>query len=153
MMKKAIALLLALTILCMAGCSKKEEQPVPTTVTEATAAPETTAPETTPPETEPPKPKLEPGTVQGSNVPGVLALLSRGDQVEVTGYADETHATVKTDLGTGTLETWLLRFAGEAQPESWTGYARWNTGFYSDYDLAGTAPTTLKTNTTTGGNG
>ena len=146
MMKKAIALLLALTILFAAGCSKKEEQPAPT-VTEATAAPETTVPETTPPETEPPKPKLEPGTVQGSNVPGVLALLRRGDQVEVTGYTDETHATVKTDLGTGTLETWLLRFAGEAQPESWTGYARWNTGFYSDYDLAGTAPATLKTNT------
>ena len=33
-MKKAIALLLALTILCMAGCSKKEEQPAPTTVTD-----------------------------------------------------------------------------------------------------------------------
>ena len=76
MMKKAIALLLALTILFAAGCSRKEEQPAPT-VTEATAAPETTGPETTPPETEPPKPKLEPGTVQGSNVPGVLALLRR----------------------------------------------------------------------------
>ena len=112
MMKKAIALLLALTILFAAGCSKQAEQPAPTTVTEAIAAPETTGPETTPPETEPPRPSLEPGTVQGSNVPGVLALLSRGDQVEVTGYTDETHATVKTDLGIGTLETWLLRFAG-----------------------------------------
>ena len=43
MMKKAIALLLALTILFAAGCSRKEEQPAPT-VTEATAAPETTGP-------------------------------------------------------------------------------------------------------------
>ena len=67
--------------------------------------------------------------------------------MEVTGNPDDTHATVKTEFGTGTMEMQLLRFAGEETPESWTGYARWNTGFFADYEMGGKAPTTLKTNT------
>lgn len=144
-MKKRLTILLALVLLLSAGCAKKPEQPTPTaapTVPEITAAPETTVPET-----EPLLPKLEAGTVQGDNIPAILCLLNRGDLVEVTGNPDDTHATVKTDFGTGTLETQLLRFAGEPQPERWTGYAYWNTGLYPDYELGGKAPTALHTNT------
>ena len=144
-MKKGFVIALALVLLFTAGCSAKQEQPAPTaapTVSEATTVPETTAPET-----EPPMPKLETGTVQGDNIPAILCQLKKGDLVEVTGNPDDTHATVKTEFGTGTMEMQLLRFAGEEAPKSWTGYARWNTGLYESYELAGEALATLKTNT------
>ena len=144
-MKKAMAILLALTLVFTAGCSKNVEQPQ--TTPPETTAPATEAPETTAPETEPPLPKLETGTVQGDNIPAILCQLKKGDLVEVTGNPDDTHAAVKTEFGTGTMEMQLLRFAGEETPESWTGYARWNTGFFADYEMGGKAPTTLKTNT------
>ena len=140
-----MAILLALTLVFAAGCSKNVEQPQ--TPPPETTAPATEAPETTSPETEPPLPKLETGTVQGDNIPAILCQLKKGDSVEVTGNPDDTHATVKTEFGTGTMEMQLLRFAGEETPESWTGYARWNTGFFADYEMGGKAPTTLKTNT------
>ena len=140
-----MAILLALTLVFAAGCSKNVEQPQ--TTPPETTAPATEAPETTAPETEPPLPKLETGTVQGDNIPAILCQLKKGDLVEVTGNPDDTHAAVKTEFGTGTMEMQLLRFAGEETPESWTGYARWNTGFFADYEMGGKAPTTLKTNT------
>lgn len=150
-MKKGFAILLTLVLLFTAGCSPKQEQAPQTTMPETTApateAPETTVPETTVPETTVPMPKLASGTVQGDNIPAILCLLNRGDLVEVTGNPDEGSATVKTEFGSGTMETQLLRFAGEKAPESWVGYARWNTGFFTDYELGGKAPITLKTNT------
>ena len=109
-MKKAMAILLALTLVFAAGCSKNVEQPQ--TTPPETTAPATEAPETTAPETEPPLPKLETGTVQGDNIPAILCQLKKGDLVEVTGNPDDTHATVKTEFGTGTMEMQLLRFAG-----------------------------------------
>lgn len=145
-MKKGFAIALALVLLFTAGCSAKQEQPPQTTLPETTA-PAAETPETTIPETTQPQPKLETGTVQGDNIPAILCLLNRGDQVEVTGNPDDTHATVKTDFGVGAMETQLLRFAGEETPESWVGYALWNTGFYESYEMGGKAPTTLKTNT------
>ena len=148
-MKKGFVIALALFMLFTAGCSGKTEQPAPTTAPSVpeTTVPATEAPETTVPETEPPLPKLETGTVQGDNIPAILCQLKRGDSVEVTGNPDDTHATVQTDFGTGTMEVQLLRFADEEPTESWTGYARWNTGFFADYEMGGKAPTTLKTNT------
>lgn len=144
-MKKGFAIALALVLLFTAGCSAKQEQPAPTA---APTEPETTTvPETTAPETEPPLPKLETGTVQGDNIPAILCKLKKGDLVEVTGNPDDTHATVKTDFGVGTMEMQLLRFAGDEPSESWTGYARWNTGLYESYELVGEALAILKTNT------
>ena len=143
-MKKIFALLLALTLVFAAGCSKKAEQPAPTaapTVPETTAAPETTIPET-----EPPMPKLETGTIQGDNIPAILCLLNRGDLVEVTGYASDGSATVKIKDATGTVEKALLRFAGEEAYEIWSAYARYNTKLFGSYRMTGEA-ITLKTNT------
>lgn len=145
-MKKGLIIALALALLFTAGCSAKQEQPPKTTVTETTV-PTTEAPETTVPETTVPMPKLETGTIQGDNIPAILCQLKKGDLVEVTGNPDDTHAAVKTEFGTGTMETQLLRFAGEEPAESWTGYARWNTGLFTEYEMGGKAPTTLKTNT------
>lgn len=144
-MKKGFVIALALVLLFTAGCSKNVEQPQ--TTPPETTAPATEAPETTVPETEPSMPKLEAGTVQGDNIPAILCQLKKGDSVEVTGNPDDTHAAVKTEFGTGTMELQLLRFAGEEPAESWTGYARWNTGLYESYELVGKALATLKTNT------
>lgn len=143
-MKKTLALLLALTLVFAAGCSNKTEQPAPTA---APTVPATEAPETTVPETEPPLPKLEAGTIQGDNIPAILCLLKKGDLLEVTGYADETHATVTVGDAVGTVEKDLLRFAGDAPYESWTAYARWGTALYGSYKLTGEPSETLKTNT------
>ena len=143
-MKKTLALLLALTLVFAAGCSNKTEQPAPTA---APTVPVTEAPETTVPETEPPLPKLEAGTIQGDNIPAILCLLKKGDLLEVTGYADETHATVTVGDAVGTVEKDLLRFAGDAPYESWTAYARWGTALYGSYKLTGEPSETLKTNT------
>ena len=143
-MKKILALLLALTLVFAAGCSNKTEQPAPTA---APTVPVTEAPETTVPETEPPLPKLEAGTIQGDNIPAILCLLKKGDLLEVTGYADETHATVTVGDAVGTVEKDLLRFAGDAPYESWTAYARWGTALYGSYKLTGEPSETLKTNT------
>ena len=63
--------------------------------------------------------------------------------MEVTGYASDGSAVVTTG---GTVETALLRFAGDAPYESWTAYARWGTALYDSYKLIGEAKT-LNTNT------
>lgn len=144
-MKKIFALLLAVTLVFAAGCSNKTEQPAPTaapTVPESTTPPETTAPET-----EPPLPKLEAGTIQGDNIPAILCQLKKGDLVEVTGYASDGSAIVKSGDGVGTVEKELLRFAGVGPYESWTAYARYNTALYENYKLTGESAKTLKTNT------
>lgn len=144
-MKKVFALLLALTLVFAAGCSNKAEQPAPTAA--PTVSETTTPPETTVPETEPPLPKLEAGTIQGDKIPAILCQLKKGEIVEVTGYADDTHATVTLGGAVGTVEKELLRFAGDGPYESWTAYARYNTALYGDYKLTGEAAKTLKTNT------
>ena len=149
-MKKAFVILLALALLFAAGCGAKEEPPAvtETAAPEETTAPETTVPETTvPEETEAPLPKLVDGTIQGDHIPAILWFPQKGETVEVTGYADDAHATVKGESADGILEAQLLRFAGEEAYESWTAYARYNTALYSGYTMTGEPVRTLKTNT------
>lgn len=139
-MKRTFALLLALSLLFIAGCTGKTEPPA------ATPAP-TEAPATPVPEPPAPLPKLETGTVQGNQIPAILQLLNRGDVVEVTGNPDEAHATVKLENGSGTVEMQLLRFADEEAFEVWEGYAQYNAALYSSYQLAGQPLKTLSLNT------
>lgn len=149
-MKKKFALMLALILMVTAGCSQKTEQqpaPAPETTAPAASAPAATLPETTPPETTQPMPALGKGVVQGNRIPAIVAVLNRGELVEVTGYADDTWALVKTDRGEGMLDKQLLRFAGEEDYQLWQGYARYNTKLYPSYELVGEPLATLKTNT------
>lgn len=147
-MKRAFSLILAMSLVFAAGCSAKMEEPAEQpTVPEITEIPETTVPETVPPETAPRLPKLVAGTIQGNNIPGILCLVKKGDYVEVTGYPDQPHATVKTENGIGTVDRELLRFVGDEAYESWTAYARYNTALFRDYRLVGEPSETLKTNT------
>ena len=144
-MKRYMAILLALSLL-LAGCGQKTEEP--TQAPETTAAPtETTAPaETTEPEITVREPKLVTATVMGEHIPVIRLLLAQGDTVEVTGYESETLAQVKTQAGTGTVETRFLSFPDETF-EGWTAYAQWNAGLYPSFDLLGEPEAKLATNT------
>ena len=94
-----------------------------------------------------PGPKLETGVIQADGIPAILWLLSEGDQVTVKDAQDEKTSLVETEYGTGTLETQLLRFAGEPGYAPWMGYVGYNTQLYPTYELCGTPVQTLKTNT------
>lgn len=146
-MKRMMILILAAASLLTAGCSGRAAQPKETPTMETTFA-ETTmpvVPETTTPETQP-MPQLCKGIIQADHVPAVLTLLSRGDMVEVVEYQDKDHAVVNTSQGTGIVETQLLRFAGEEDYKTWTGYARYNAELYNSYQLVGAPVCILKTN-------
>ena len=148
-MKKFFVIFLALTLLLGAGCSNQTEQP--TAPAAETAAP-TQAPTTAPAQTEPvetttPAPQTVEGTIQGVRIPAILSFPQRGDIVQVAGYADEATATVTVGDAQGTLAKVLLSFDGDPAYESWTAYAKYNTGLYASYTLVGDPVETLKTNT------
>lgn len=90
-------------------------------------------------------PKLVPATVRGDNIPVILFFLSRGDMVEVAGYEDETHAIVKTEQGTGSVDIQFLRFPGEEQ-KSKTIFAQGDAALYPRFDCQGKPIRLLKLN-------
>ena len=148
-MKRFFVIFLALTLLLGAGCSSQTEQPAaPATEAAAPTQAPTTAPaQTEPVETTTPAPRTVEGTIQGVHVPAILSFPQRGDIVQVAGYADETTATVTVGQAQGTLAKVLLSFEGDPAYESWTAYAKYNTGLYASYTLVGDPVEILKTNT------
>lgn len=140
-MKRWIALLLSVLLLLTAGCSKQQ----PTPATEATQ--HTTVPtEQTVPPTEP-LPQTEDATILADQVPAVLAILTRGDTVEVVEEFDEKHHTVKTEYGYGLVEKQLLAMPDDEAYEPWTGYSYWNKNVYDNYRLSGAPIQILHLNT------
>lgn len=143
-MKRIAIVLLCLVLLLTAGCAKQE--PAETTpVTTAPPATETPT-ETTAPPTEP-LPQTEDATILADQVPAVLAILCRGDTVDVVEEFDESHYTVKTESGYGLVEKQLLALPNDPVYEPWTGYSHWNRNVYDNHRLAGTPIQILKTNT------
>lgn len=148
-MKKFFVIFLALTLALGAGCSHQAEQPT-APVAEATApttAPAPAADQTEPTETTAPAPRTVEGTVQGIHIPAILSFPQRGDIVQVTGYPDETTATVTVGDAQGSLAKVLLRFDSEESYEAWQAYAKYNTQVFDGYTLVGEPLATLKTNT------
>lgn len=149
-MKKVCLILLAMMVLMASGCGK--EAPAETTVP-ATTVPETTVPATTeatvPETTEEtiPVPEVVEAKAEVDGVPIVLAILSRGDTVDVVDSFDEKHYVVKLETGYGLVEKSLVRPSGEPEYETWTGYARYQTKFYDNARLTGEPLKTLSTNT------
>ena len=141
-MKRTIIWIVCLTALLLAGCGRS----VLATTEETVAPTETTVP-TEPTETEPPVPQTLSSTVLADRAPVILITLARGDVVDVVGEYDETYSVVKLETGYGLMEKRLLRMEGEESPEQWTGYARWNTQFYTDYNQKASDAEKLSTNT------
>ena len=140
-MKKQFVIFLALMVLLTAGCAKSEPETVETTAEPTTVPTETTVPPTQP------VPETEDAVILADKVPAVLALLSRGDTVDVVGEYDESYYAIKTELGYGLVEKQLLAMPEDAIYEIWTGYSRWNRNVYDNFDLTGTPIQVLKTNT------
>lgn len=150
-MKKFVIFLLIAVMLLAVGCEKTDTTPtVPeTTGSEVEPTNEPTTEPTTVPTTEAPTepvPTCTNAEVQVSNAPAVLALLNRGDTVDVVKEYDEGHYMVKVGELYGLVEKQLLRFPGEAGYEVWTGYARSNAPLYDNYLLAGKALQNLSQN-------
>lgn len=151
-MKKLFLFLLVAVMLLAVGCEKTDQNAttptsVPATtgnVTESTTEPTTEATTEAPTE---PIPQCVTATVQVGDAPAVLALLNRGDQVDVVKEYDEDHYTVKVGELYGLVEKQLLRMSGEAAYKTWTGYARSSAKVYETYQLLGEAAKTLKQNT------
>lgn len=135
-MKKTIAVLLALTVLLSAGCSKK--QPAPTAGTQAPTEASTAPAETEAPETTVPAPETVRGVIRGVNIPAVLSFPRRGDTVQVTGYTADGSARVPSAEAEGILDKALLHFAGDPDYEVWEAYAGYAAALYADYTRAGT---------------
>lgn len=150
-MKKMMIILLAALLVLMVGCVPQEQEATEPSVPETTI-PATEEPTEAPTE-EPTEAPTEPvpdcinAVVQVDNAPAVLALLSRGDTVDVVGEYDEDHYVVKTESGYGLIEKQLLRISGEAAYEVWTGYAHGGAPVYSNYQLTGEAIQSLNLNT------
>lgn len=142
-MKKRIAIGLALFLL-LSGCGQQEAPATEAPTTQPTVT-ETTEATTAPTETEAPKPECKDITVMGENIPLIRLFLDQGAQAEVTGYQDAL-ARVTAGGKEGFVETQYLRFPDEAF-EPFTGYARWNAGFYRDAVCLGDPQQTLSTNT------
>ena len=146
-MKKLFVIFLALTLVLGAGCSNQTEQPAPAETTTPTQASTADPVETEPVETTVPAPRTVEGTIQGIHIPAILSFPQRGDIIQVVGYPDEATATVTVGEAQGTLNKVLLSFNGDPAYESWTAYAKYNTGLYASYTLVGDPVETLKTNT------
>lgn len=148
-MKKFFVIFLALTLALGTGCSHQGEQPTaPVAVASApTTAPAPAADQTEPTETTAPAPRTVEGTIQGVHIPAILSFPQRGDIVQVTGYPDETTATVTVGDAQGSLAKVLLRFDSEESYEAWQAYAKYNTLVFEGYTLVGEPLATLKTNT------
>ena len=115
--------------------------------TAPTTAPAPAADQTKPTETTAPAPRTVEGTIQGIHIPAILSFPQRGDIVQVTGYPDETTATVTVGNAQGSLAKVLLRFDSEESYEAWQAYAKYNTQVFDGYTLVGEPLATLKTNT------
>lgn len=141
-MKKLSAILLCLLLVLTVGCAKREPASTTGSTAQLTTAPTEAA--TSP--TEPP-PQTEEATILADQVPAVLAILSRGDSVDVVGEYDETHYVIETDLGYGLVEKRLLATPDSEPYETWMGYSRWNRNIYDNHRLSGTPIQVLQTNT------
>lgn len=140
-MRKYLAILLAVLILCT-GCASQSEEPEQTT----TVPTETTMPPATTEETVP-LPELETKIARVDNTPAVLQLRMRGDEVDVVGQYDEDHYVIKTEQGYGLVKQELLRLEGETPYEVWTAYAYYHAEVYDNLYLTGEPVKKLNTNT------
>lgn len=76
----------------------------------------------------------EKGLVLGDGSRGILNVTIRDDEVKVTAIGEEV-CDVYLDGFYAKLPRWLLTMEGDEAYESWTGYARWNSIIYEEYQM------------------
>lgn len=84
------------------------------------------------------------GIVLADNTPGALTITVRGDTLKVVSLDAEV-CQIYMEGFMVTAPRWLVFTEGDDAYESWTGYTRWNTVIYEEYQMR-TEITTLNTN-------
>lgn len=74
------------------------------------------------------------GTILAEATEGYVAVLSRGDTVQVTEQGEEV-CTVLANEGTGIMQTRLLAFGDEAEYAAWDGYAQGSAPLYRHWRM------------------
>ena len=146
----ALAVVLLVSMLSLAGCAKKD-QPAPTAAptlapTEAPTEVPTEAPTEAPTEPAPTEPAWEPGQARANYVEAVYSLLNKGDEVEVTGkYAHYYIITAAPyDL---LVDQRFVRLETDEPFESHTRYARSKRPVYDNVYMNNEPVATLTKNT------
>lgn len=86
------------------------------------------------------------GKVIAEGAEGYITLALRGDEVKVTEKTEETITLWLADEFYGTIPRWIIRMEGDEEYESWTGYTRWGSIVYEEYQMRNEMEKT-KTNT------
>lgn len=74
------------------------------------------------------------GVVLADNVKGIICITIRDDEVKVTSVGED-ECEIYLDGYTAVVPRWLLHMEGDAEYETWTGYARWATVVYEEYQM------------------
>lgn len=74
------------------------------------------------------------GVVLADNVKGIISITIRGDEVKVISIGED-ECEIYLDGYTAVVPRWLLHMEGDAEYENWTGYARWATVVYEEYQM------------------
>lgn len=127
-MKKIIAVILVLLALLFSGCASVS-QPQPSAMPVPTPTPE-------PIPTPTPEPETLPGTVLYSPAPAVLAVLQRGDSVDILEDMGEL-CRVRCGELTGLMEKRLLRPASAGTYVPWKAYAGYQAVLFDNFRLSG----------------
>lgn len=88
----------------------------------------------------------EKGQVLGDEARGILCVTVRDDEVKVTSVGEE-ECEIYLDGNYAKVPRWLLHMEGDEEYEAWTGYARWNSIIYEEYQMRNELKI-LKTNDT-----
>lgn len=74
-------------------------------------------------------------TVLADGTEGYIRLLERGDEVKVTSFDEETATLWLGEELYGTLPRFLVKLEGDEAYTPWTGYAKWGSTLYGEYQL------------------
>lgn len=74
-------------------------------------------------------------TVLADGTEGYIRLLERDTEVKVTSYDDQTATLWLGEELYGTLPRFLVKLEGDEAYTSWTGYAKWGSIVYGEYQL------------------
>ncbi len=72
------------------------------------------------------------GVILSAETEGYLCVMIRGNEVKITEVGEETCSVLVNGV-IGTVPRWAVRLEGDADYESWTGYAKRKAKAYTEY--------------------